>query len=238
MTESATIAGVVLLHGPGRTGGRVYHEALGWDGHDGGFALDGEIVAAGRAVDGADPGWIPIVTATEPDRLLAAATTHGASTTGAGPYTVVTDPRGARFAVPANDFGPLPPYSPLESTPGRFCWAQLNTGEPGAAGAFYSAVFGWDRMPSSNDKFTYEDFERAGESYAGMMQIDERSGLDVPEVWQVYFRAADVVGTVRAATEAGAAVVVPPTVLVDVTFAVLRDADGHLFGVERFAEPS
>lgn len=65
-----------------------------------------------------------------------------------GRYATVMDPRGGILSLFRSHSGdPLEAPMPAQWT---FCWDQLNTSDPGAAGGFYAKVIGWNLVSPPN----------------------------------------------------------------------------------------
>jgi predicted enzyme related to lactoylglutathione lyase len=153
---------------------------------------------------------------------------------------MVVDPLGATFLavtsaqVTATITPTLRPFDPNQSTPGALSWWQLNSTDPVRSLDFYTSVLGWAGGESDNDKFTYWRFFNGQPlAHAGLMAVDERSGLDVPDGWQVYFHDDEVADAARRLVDLSGSVVVEPTEIVSGSFLVARDPAGHVFGVDR-----
>jgi len=112
-------------------------------------SLDGKDVAAiGSAQGDASVEWTTYIAVDDAD--AAADTVRGAGGSvavepvDAGPggrLAACVDPRGARFRLwqPRRRLG-----AQLVNAPGCWNFSDLHTGDPGAAGEFYSRVFGWE----------------------------------------------------------------------------------------------
>lgn len=115
-------------------------------------------------------------------------------------------------------------------TPGTPSWVDLSTADPGAAEAFYGALFGWE-------------FQRADDPAAGGYTMATRDGLHVagigplmapgqPPVWTTYVTVGDAEETAAKAQANGGLVVMPPADVLDVgRMAVLADREGALFAI-------
>lgn len=140
---------------------------------------------------------------------------------------VIRDKAGAMLALRAG--GELPAMS---RTDGHFAWTQLNAHDPREAASFYAAVCGWATQPAENGTFAYQDFHDSGSAVAGLMAIDEISGLGVPVMWQAYVRVGDVDTVVELVEREGGRIWVRPTTILPGRFAVCADPDGDVFSVE------
>jgi hypothetical protein len=134
----------------------------------------------------------------------------------AGTFAVTADPTGAVFAPwksarPGEDVEPQ--GMPKVFT---FCWDELMSTDPAAAGAFYEKVFGWTVRPiDMGGGMTYMLLDRPGVtnprgepgSAGGMM----KSPPDVPHsFWLPYVAVDDCDKICERATRLGATVTVAP----------------------------
>lgn len=147
----------------------------------------------------------------------------------------IQDPTGATFAVweAKKHTG-----AEVVNEPGAFCWNELYTPDPKAAGDFYSRLFGWTRgampLPTGQE---YTIFKKGDAQVAGMMELPKE--WKVPPHWLVYFAVDDSDRTVRKASGMGAKVMMPPTDIPNVgRFAILNDPQGADFAVIHMKAPS
>ena len=116
----------------------------------------------------------------------------------AGRMALVQDPQGAVFAVwqPRQHIG-----ARVKDDPGAMTWNELLTTDPDAATEFYGALFGMERVDTT-DMGGYILLRVQGTEVAGLMKITEDMG-PVPPCWTVYFAVDDVSGAVADAQEMG-----------------------------------
>ncbi len=93
-----------------------------------------------------------------------------------GRFAVVADPTGACV----NLFKGIAPHGTTApvSRPGHFCWNELMTTDPAAAGAFYTALLGYSTvsMPMPSGEYTMFAREGAADCFVGgMMKSDGHS---------------------------------------------------------------
>jgi uncharacterized protein len=134
-----------------------------------------------------------------------------------GTFAVTADPTGAVFspwksARPGEDVEPTTMPKPF-----TFCWDELVSTDPSAAGAFYENVFGWKPRSVDMGRGTiYTLFDRPGvknpmgdqASAGGMM----KSPPDVPaSFWLAYVGVDNCDKLCERATRMGGTVTVPPT---------------------------
>ncbi|OLE27242.1 MAG: hypothetical protein AUG49_05885 [Catenulispora sp. 13_1_20CM_3_70_7] len=122
-----------------------------------------------------------------------------------GSFAQLTDPAGGEFAL----------WQPGEFTGFEACciddtvlWAELWTRDPGAAKAFYPAVFGWQGEPYTEG-------------------APEGGGQD--EKWIPHLMVADADATVARATDAGGAVLIPASDAPPGRLGLLADPFGARF---------
>lgn len=146
---------------------------------------------------------------------------------GMGRFASVADAQGAAFHVwqEAGFAG-----AGLLNAPGSLGWVELLSRTPERAVDFYTTVFGWS--VDASERYTHWGLD--GAHFGGMVTMDEKFPPEVPPHWLPYFAVADVDAASATATEAGGAVLMPPTQVPDgPRIAVLRDPQGAMFGVYR-----
>jgi len=146
----------------------------------------------------------------------------------AGRMAVIRDPGGAIFHIwQANRHGGIR----AASVPGAFCWADLNTGDAAAAGAFYSALFGWTIAPGENDPSGYLHISNGKTMIGGIPSAGQRDP-NAPPHWMLYFQVADCDASAAKAGELGGRALMPPLTLEGVgRFAVIADPQGAAFSL-------
>jgi len=130
-----------------------------------------------------------------------------------GRLAVVTDPQGAVFAV----------YTPTRegnehdlTTDGEFSWHELYTTDHQAAFAFYSELFGWQKLDEHDmgPMGTYWLWGRNGKQLGGMMTMPPGmktpDGRAVPPSWMYYITASDLDAALERANSKGAKVLNGP----------------------------
>ena len=235
---------------PNATGAHeFYAEAVGWKAqafeHDNAYRMfaapSGPIGAAVESRVGT-PQWVPYIgtldlaaTATEATRLGGRVQTPPTALPNAGGYAVLTDPQGATFGIHAPD-GRTRPEPPVR--PGEFGWHELATNAaPGAAFAFYAALFGWDEMAQHDmgPMGTYWVFGRNGTQLGGMFNKGSQ-GKPGAAYWLGYVSVTDLEGAVERAKAARGSVLAGP---MDVPggdrIAQLMDPHGAFFALHMAA---
>lgn len=137
---------------------------------------------------------------------------------------VIMDPTGAVFSImqPMKHQG-----FQLAMESGAVGWNELNTREVTKAGEFYSGLFGWTLKKSDEGPMKYTEFQNAGKSIGGMMEIQPEWGPDVPPHWLIYFNVKDVDTAVSKTTDMGGKALVPPMDIPGVgRFSVVMDPQG------------
>lgn len=143
-----------------------------------------------------------------------------------GRLALAMDPTGAPFGMwqPRNHIG-----AQLVNMPNTLVWNELQTRAGATAAAFYAKAFDW--MADRNDT-GYTVFVRDGRRHAGMIEMDENWGADVPPNWGIYFLVTDIDATLARAQDLGGRVLVPKTPAGQMGFfAVLQDPQGGVFHV-------
>ncbi|MFF7726792.1 VOC family protein [Streptomyces sp. NPDC008001] len=123
-------------------------------------------------------------------------------------------------------------------------WLDLGSPDTAASAGFYGRVFGWDVQAAGPDTGGYAFFQKDGKDVAALGPLTEEGASPA---WTVYFQTPDADATVKAAEQAGGAVRVPPTDVMDAgRLACLTDPGGAEFalwqpgavkGLERVREP-
>jgi predicted enzyme related to lactoylglutathione lyase len=106
--------------------------------------------------------------------------------------------------------------------PGTFSWAELVTGDAGAAKSFYTAIFAWEYddnpIPSGG---VYSMAKRDGKVVAALFEDEQ------PPHWNCYATVESVEDAARRAAELGASVVAEPFDVMDAgRMAVIVDPTG------------
>lgn len=92
---------------------------------------------------------------------------------------------------------------------GAPCWIDLMTSDATGAQTFYTELFGWSAVQSSQEEYGgYISFSLGGRDVAGCMAKEE--GSPYPDAWSVYLRSDDVAATVARVREHGGQVYVEP----------------------------
>jgi predicted enzyme related to lactoylglutathione lyase len=111
--------------------------------------------------------------------------------------------------------------------PGEPSWIDLGTPDPAVAGAFYSALFGWEMQDLGPDAGGYSMATLQGANVAG---IGPQANTTVPPYWTTYFATADVEATAARVVAHGGAIVAEPMDVFDAgRMAVFVDPAGAPF---------
>ena len=141
-----------------------------------------------------------------------------------GRSAVIQDPTGAVFMIwqPKQH-----PGIGVKDEPGSFCWADLNTPDPKAAGDFYSKLLGWEIEPS-RDSSGYLHIKNAGD-YIGGIPPRDMQDPNAPPHWMIYLQVADCDASTAKAKELGAKVYLGPMTMEKVgRITVLADPQGSV----------
>ena len=90
------------------------------------------------------------------------------------------------------------------NTHGAISWAELQTSDPKAAAAFYSALFEWETQTMEMDFGLYTVGSVGGQPTAGIMKLMAEGNL---VNWGLYVTVDDVDATLSQAAEAGATII-------------------------------
>lgn len=179
------------------------------------------------------PVWTCYVSTDDADKVAALVSDCGGQTyaqpmsvDNLGRMAVFADPVGAAFGVwqPGEHIG-----AELFDAEGAINWVELATRNKAASLAFYETVFGW--QPKVTEDYT--EFQLAGQSVAGCMDMPESMPAQVPSYWMPYFGAAQPGEQATRALELGGSVLAPEMSMGGVTFAVVQDPHGSAFGLLR-----
>ncbi len=114
-----------------------------------------------------------------------------------------------------------------DEIPGTIGWVDLTVDDAPGVRDFYAEVVGW--RPEGLDMGGYEDFNmtdpvegtpRAGVCHARGMNAE------LPPVWIVYFRVADLDAALQAVRDGGGTVLQPPRQAGGTRYAMIRDPAG------------
>ena len=144
-----------------------------------------------------------------------------------GSMAVLLDPLGAAFSVwePKLHTG----FDHEGDRPGTVCWNELGTTNPGAAGKFYSKLFGWSQKTMDMPGSVYTIFMADDKMRGGMFEIKgPMEGM--PPAWLTYFNVADCDATAKQVQAKGGKISVPPTDIPNMgRFAIASDPQGATF---------
>ncbi len=178
---------------------------------------DGAAVAAiGQAPPATPTGWVTYFATSDTEATAEAITSHGGTliappheVAALGRLTLATDPTGAVFG--AWQAGRNAGVGSIRR-PGSMGWHDLMTRDPGAARAFYGAVFGWRFTALGTDIDEYATV--AGESPSGMIcavgALDASVPAGVPAHWRVYFSVTDADAATQRVRDGGGVVHASP----------------------------
>jgi predicted enzyme related to lactoylglutathione lyase len=233
-----------------------YQELFGWSGEDNPIGPDqwytilrlggkevGALFQMGsqERSAGVPSRWRSYVSVASADATAAQAAGLGGKVV-APPFDVMTagrmakleDPTGAAINVwqPKAHAG-----AQLVNEPGAWCWNELATGDAGAAGDFYSGLFGWERAVQDMGPMRYTTFSNEGRPAAGMYQPGPDQG-GMPAAWTVYFAVDDCDAGAARIQGLGGAILMPPSEAPGVgRFAVAADPQGAAFGIIKLGVP-
>jgi len=144
-----------------------------------------------------------------------------------GRMAVLQDPTGAVFSVwqPKQHTG-----IGIHNEPGSLCWADLNSPDPQAAGAFYAKLFGWELDPGQ-DNSGYLHLKNGGDYIGGIPPLSQQNP-NAPPHWMIYLQVSDCDAATAKAKELGGRVYREPMTLEKTgRFAVIADPTGAAFSL-------
>ncbi len=220
-----------------------YGALFGWEASEAGpveetggyrmFSYRGSQVAGLGPTMGGPPAWMTYVTVADVNASVTVATeSGGAQLAGpmdvmdAGRMAVLADPVGAVFSIwqPKTH-----PGAGLVNEPGTLCWNELQSRDPEAAKAFYTALFGWGIGGAPDG--SYIEWQVDGDTVGGMMPMPDAVPADVPSNWLTYFSVDDCDSTVKRIKELGGNVMGDPVDVPVGRFALASDTVGAVFAV-------
>ena len=232
------------LSTPDADGAKAFYGGLlGWEFRDDEFPggvytmchLQGDAVAALVQQDEQPAHWNNYVSVESADEAATRAKQLGAKVIEEpfdvmefGRMALLSDPGGAMVCVwePREHIG-----AGRVNDLGCMSWNELQTCNSGAAGDFYSAVFGWEIEPIQDDgNVVYTTVKNAGNQNGGFMPLSEEHG-DAPSFWLPYFTVPSRDDAIEQARELGGAVLAGPLDLPSGKIAVIGDPQGAAFAI-------
>jgi uncharacterized protein len=232
-----------------------YGAVLGWDVPElpnsaemGGYRRakkDGADVAGMMPLmqEGQPPAWSTYVAVADADATVAAVKEAGGSVIAEpmdvmdlGRMAIFADPTGAVFGIwqPGTFAG-----AARVNEPGALAWNELGTRDPGAAKAFYAAVFGWAfRDNDMGEMGTYTEWLDGEASIGGMMDVSGRLPDEIPAHWLVYFAVDNTDATIETVKSSGGNLSFGPIDIPAGRFAIVTDPFGAAFAVIQLADAS
>lgn len=116
-----------------------------------------------------------------------------------------------------------------EHAPGTFCYVEVATTDPSAAGEFYGSLFGWKRNDEDmGDHGIYTQFTLRDRIVAAMHKLTpDQAAQGVPPHWGLYITVADLDAATARVDELGGQVLMGPMDIADAgRMAVIRDPQG------------
>jgi uncharacterized protein len=202
-----------------------------------------EVAGIGSLPEGVSPAWITEVRVENAEETGRRAEEAGGQLVAgpmdlppAGRLSVIADPAGAVLTAvePGERQG-----AQRVNEPGAWSMSSLRTPDPGGAGKFYGAVFGWEtesfgpatlcRLPG------YVGGEPEQPVPRDLVAVMETAEADAEPVWAVDFWVDDADAAAETAGRLGGRVVVAPHTREEIGFrhAVLADPDDAVFSVSQ-----
>jgi predicted enzyme related to lactoylglutathione lyase len=233
------------LHTRDSDGAKAFYTGLfGWTFNDHDMGPDGVYtmffkgegtVGAGYVDTQAPPHWGVYINVANVDETAEKARAAGGTVIAppfdvmdVGRMAVLQDPTGAFFSIwqAKQHIG-----ATVIDEPGAICWWELITNDVGAAGQFYSSVFGWTLKKDGVGGSDYTEFLNGGSSIAGMFAKRPEMG-EMPSNWGIYFQVEDCDGSQARAVSLGGTSCFGPMDIPNVgRFATLADPQGAAFNI-------
>ncbi|SCL25260.1 hypothetical protein GA0074692_1926 [Micromonospora pallida] len=203
-----------------------YTDLLGWtyvDTAEGVTAFADGVPAAALRTGAGPARWWTVFAADDPQAVRAAATDAGARLDGDD----VHDPIGGCFRVRAGATAASP-------GPGRPCWYEYMTANPGDADRFHTSTLGLAAsVPPGAPDDTYALLIHDGRPVAGRLALPAPLADLLPTGWMVYFAVSDPDGVAERVAGSGGRLLVPPRDVPTGRVAALADPTGAVFTVVR-----
>ena len=125
-----------------------------------------------------------------------------------------------------------------QTTPaqGMFCWNELMTRDPKAAGTFYSELLGWKPTDSGMPGMDYTLMKNGGKDAGGMMQMPAEIPAQVPSHWMAYIAVDDVDACAARVTKLGGQILHGPQDVPGVgRFVCIQDPTGAVVSLMTFS---
>lgn len=220
-----------------------YAGLLGWTFEDvsDGYALaryNGRILAGIAKLDLSEhaSNWLPLISATDMERVLAEAVAAGGKTVlkpfdmpNRGRIAVLKDPLGASFGVVQSSHG-----DPADRKPdiNEWLWNEVWTDDVPAAVAFYQTVGGYRLVEKAVSDIHYRYLERDGQPRVGLL---DKPSPQIGNTWVAYIRVADVDAAANKAKALGGYVLMAPSAAIrNGTMAVITDPSGATFVLQEW----
>jgi predicted enzyme related to lactoylglutathione lyase len=194
-------------------------------------------MSASESAAGVPTHWHLYVAVASADESAKRATELGGKVV-EGPFDVADRGRAALIQDPTGAFfslweGKARVGLGVKAEPGSFCWADLNTPDPGRVKTFYEGLFGWKMKPGEGKESRYLHIVN-GENYIGGVPPARQSSANEPPHWLLYFAVSDVDKSFQKAKELRARVLLRPMDFEGVgRVAMLADPQGAVFALFR-----
>lgn len=113
---------------------------------------------------------------------------------------------------------------------GTVVWNEFESRDPSKAVDYFQQLFGWT-IRSTPGESPYWTIEVNGGMQGGIMNMPSPVPDSVPSFWFVYFGVADVPASVERARGLGASIAAGPMDMGGMSFAVIDDPAGAMFGI-------
>src|SRR6266850_2377124 len=230
-----------------------YSKVFGWkvevspDPQYGGYALakiGGKDVAGigPKQMDEAPTAWTVYIGSADVDDTVKKAQAAGGNVIvptmavgDQGKMAIIQDPSGAMLGIwqAQNMTG-----AQLYDKPNTMGWAELNSRGFKKAEPFYKKLFNWGekKTPGVGENPEYTEFQVAGTSIAGGMEMNPMVPAEVPSYWMVYFNVDNVDKAFDKVIAEGGKEMLSPQDMPGGRFAIVSDPQGASFGLLKMEE--
>jgi predicted enzyme related to lactoylglutathione lyase len=210
------------------------------------FLKDGKEVGAcyqlGPQQPGVPPHWMPYVSVKSADETAGKVAGLGGElilppfdVMDFGRMAAFKDPTGAVLSIWESKahFG-----ADLVDALDSVCWSELATNDTAKAGEFYTGLFGWSLVKSS-DGMPYTEIANGEQRIGGILAMDGPQWQGIPPYWSIYFSVDDCDAVAAKAEALGGKLCMGPSDIPNAgRFAVIQDPQGAVFQIIKLLLPA
>ncbi|PIW56104.1 MAG: VOC family protein [Sphingomonadales bacterium CG12_big_fil_rev_8_21_14_0_65_65_10] len=173
-------------------------------------------LTAEMTAGGAQPMWAGYVAVDDVDKAAEQATAKGASVLMApsdipdvGRFAMIMDPQGVPIYLMTSDGALSESFAKHEPREGHCAWNELVTADPTAAKAFYTDLFGWEKVDEMDmgEMGLYEMFSVNGYTLGAIMKKPDMMPFSA---WVYYLRVPEIDAAAEYVTAHGGQIMTGP----------------------------